>query len=86
MIGAGCAWRSSQSKDVFGEKEDANDSESGVEFGCPVLPSGGRRVYEHDPDAGSEQRVMRAAKYSTADARGLGIKEPVEPLASHIPF
>lgn len=86
MVGAGCAWRGGQSKDVFGEKEDANDSEPKVELGCPVLPPNVRRVREHNADAGSEQRVMRATKYSAGGARALRIKKPVEPFASHIPF
>jgi hypothetical protein len=45
-----------------------------------------RRVREHNADAGSEQRVMRATKYSAGGARALRIKKPVEPFASHIPF
>jgi hypothetical protein len=38
MLGPGCAWRGGQSNDVFGKKEDPNDSEPKVELGCPMLP------------------------------------------------
>jgi hypothetical protein len=58
MPGARCARCSDQTKDVFGEEKDANDSEPGIKPDCPILPPGRFRIGKHYADTCDEHRMM----------------------------
>ena len=72
-----------QSKDVFGKEEPADDLERAIERSGPGQPPFCDRIGEHDGDAGHDHRMVNAAKHPGGSAGGLGLKELIEPLATH---